>query len=313
MTVNTRRNAKDTVFKDFFSRTENLLALYSALHPEDTDVTEDMLCNITIENVLTDQMYNDLGFTVGDRLMILVEAQSTWSVNIIIRAFMYMAQSYQERFEQQEVNLYGSRKIDLPEPELYVIYTGDRQDRPERLLLSEEFFGGRQTAIEVTVKMLYGENIKNVIGQYVRFCKVFNRQIKEYGYDPIAIQETIRICKDEDVLKAYLEEREKEVTSIMMALFDEEYIQKAYGNEKYNEGIAEGMAKGKAEGKAEGMAEGMAKGIAKGKAEGIVQGKAAGMLEMLINLVRDGVINIKDASSRAHMSESEFSALLTRT
>ena len=38
---------------------------------------------ITIYNVLVDGLYNDLGFRVGDRQIILVEAQSTWSVNII--------------------------------------------------------------------------------------------------------------------------------------------------------------------------------------------------------------------------------------
>lgn len=241
MATAAKRNSKDTVFRDFFSRKEHLLALYKVLHPEDTQVTEDMLGNITIENVLTDRMYNDLGFTVGDRLMILVEAQSTWSVNIIIRAFMYMAQSYQERFENQGINLYGAKKINLPEPELYVIYTGDRKDKPQEMKLSEEFFGGRKTAIEVTVKMLYGDDDTNVIGQYVAFCKVLDTQIRAFGYTEKAIQETIRICKDKNVLKAYLQEREKEVTGIMMALFNDEYIQEAYGREKIAEGETKGM------------------------------------------------------------------------
>ena len=114
MAVTAKRNAKDSVFRDFFSQPKNLIELYKVLHPEDTQVTEDMLSDVTIENVMTDQMYNDLGFTVGNRLMILVEAQSTWSVNIIVRALLYMAESYQERFEQQRTNLYSSKKIDLP-------------------------------------------------------------------------------------------------------------------------------------------------------------------------------------------------------
>ena len=46
--------------------------------------TEDSLTDVTIENVLTDNLYNDLGFIVGDRLMILVEAQSTWTMNIFL-------------------------------------------------------------------------------------------------------------------------------------------------------------------------------------------------------------------------------------
>ena len=40
--------------------------------------------------------------------------------------------------------------------------------------------------------------------------------------------ETIRICKDRNVLKEYLESRENEVVNIMMTLFDEETIMKNY-------------------------------------------------------------------------------------
>ena len=244
MTV--RRSAKDTVFRDLFGRPEYLLELYKALHPEDTTVTADAIADVTIENILTDRMYNDLGFTVGDRLLILVEAQSTWSVNIIIRAFLYLAQSYQDRFESRKANIYSSKKLSIPEPELYVLYTGDRKERPESISLSNEFFEGRKTALDVTVKLLYGDDQSNIIGQYTRFCKVLNMQIKKYGFTDEAVLETIRICRDENVLKAYLDEHEKEAIGIMMALFNEEYIHEAYGIEKYDEGFAVGEARGAA-------------------------------------------------------------------
>lgn len=44
--------------------------------------------------------------------------------------------------------------------------------------------------------------------------------------------ETIRICKDQDVLKEYLQRHEKEVVSIMMTLFDQEYAVERYGDER---------------------------------------------------------------------------------
>lgn len=50
---------KDSVFTDLFQDKKYLLQLYKALHPEDTDVTEDDLNDITIKNVLTDNIYND--------------------------------------------------------------------------------------------------------------------------------------------------------------------------------------------------------------------------------------------------------------
>ena len=84
---------KDSVFTSLFKDKKYLLQLYRALHPEDQETTEDQLTDITINNILTDGMYNDLGFMAGDRLMILVEAQSTWTMNIIIRALMYLVQT----------------------------------------------------------------------------------------------------------------------------------------------------------------------------------------------------------------------------
>ena len=160
--------------------------------------------------------------------MILVERQSTWSVNIIIRALMYMMQTYHDYFKRTHQNLYGSKRAVLPEPELYVIFTGDRKNIPNTISLSEEFFGGKKTAVDAEVKVLYQENEDNIIGQYIIFCRVYNEQRRLYGNTKQAITETIRICKDRDVLKSYLESRETEVVDIMMTLFDDDYILEAY-------------------------------------------------------------------------------------
>jgi hypothetical protein len=46
------------------------------------------------------------------------------------------------------------------------------------------------------------------------------------------VKETIRICKDRDVLKEYLESREKEVVTIMGKLFDTEEIMEIYWKDK---------------------------------------------------------------------------------
>lgn len=43
-----------------------------------------------------------------------------------------------------------------------------------------------------------------------------------------AVTETIRLCKDRNILSEYLAKREKEVVTIMMSLFDEEQIMKSF-------------------------------------------------------------------------------------
>ena len=223
-----KRTIKDSVFTDLFQNKKYLLQLYKSLHPED-DVTEDDLNDITIKNVLTDNIYNDLGFTVGDKLMILVEAQSSvWTVNIIVRALMYLVQTWHDYFERTKQNLYKSKKVQMPMPEIYVIFTGERKTRPSEISLSQEFFGGKECAVDVKVKMIYDGKEGDIINQYVIFTKICNEQMKIYGRTRKAVMEAIRICKDQNVLREYLISREKEVVSIMMVLYDEEEIMRSY-------------------------------------------------------------------------------------
>ena len=223
-----KRTIKDSVFTNLFQDKKYLIQLYQALHPEDKDVTEDKLTDVTIENVLTDNIYNDLGFMVGNRLLILVEAQSTWTVNIIIRALMYLIQTYHNYFERTKQSLYKSKKVQIPMPELYVIYTGDRKTKPSEISLSQEFFGGKECCLDVKVKMIYDGKEGDIINQYVLFTKVCNEQIALYGRTQKSILEAIRICKDRNVLREYLESREKEVVDIMMVLYDNEEIMRSY-------------------------------------------------------------------------------------
>ncbi len=239
-----KHKIKDSVFTNLFKDKKYLFQLYKALHPEDTNATEEQLTYVTIENILINGLYNDLGFMIGNRLVILTEAQSTWSVNIVIRVLLYLAQTYHDYLAQTKQPLYTSKQVQIPEPELYVIYTGERQERPAEVSLSKEFFGGRECAVDVKVKMIYDGTVSeetgegDIINQYVIFTKVCNEQVNLYGRTKKAILETIRICKDRNVLKEYLESREKEVMDIMMVLYDQEEAIQMYGeSERYDEKV----------------------------------------------------------------------------
>ena len=233
--VKAKRTAKNSVFLDLFQDKKNLLKLYKTLHPEDADATEDTLDIVTIDNVLTDNLYNDLGIMVGNnRLLLLLEAQSSWTVNILIRILLYLAQSYHEYFERISQSLYKSTKVKMPKPELYIIYTGNRGRKPDTISLSKEFFDGADIDIEVKAKVIYESETEDIINQYIIFCKVFDEQRKLYGMTEQTVRETIRICKDRNVLKEYLMNREMEVVTIMMSLFNDEQIMKTYWKDMEN-------------------------------------------------------------------------------
>ena len=91
-----RYAVKDSVFTYVFKQPEYARKLYLALHPEDTAVTEADCKLVTLENVLTTGMYNDVGLQVRDTLILLVEAQSVFSINIALRMLLYLAATYKE-------------------------------------------------------------------------------------------------------------------------------------------------------------------------------------------------------------------------
>lgn len=63
------------------------------------------------------------------------------------------------------------------------------------MTLSEEFFQGEKTAVEVAINVIYDGKEGDIINQYVTFTKILNEQIRLYGRTKEAILETIRICR----------------------------------------------------------------------------------------------------------------------
>ena len=241
-----KRSVKDSVFTYLFKQPEYTRQLYLALHPEDTDVKESDFKLVTLENVLTTGFYNDLGIQVRNRLILLVEAQSTFSVNIALRMLLYLAGTYKEYIEEQKLDLYGSHPVEIPRPELYVVYTGGRKEIPETLPLSDLYQGAGSA--EVEVKVLRDDGTVDILDQYVRFCKIADEQREKYGLAQQTIDETIRICIAENVLAPFLASRQKEVLEIMVTLFDQEKIAEIHDYNVAKAARQEGHQLGREEG-----------------------------------------------------------------
>lgn len=93
---------------------------------------------------------------------------------------MYLIQTYHDFFKRTKQNLYGSKKVDMPKPEFYVIFTGEKsKNPPDTISLLKDFFDGEKIAVDAEIKVLYQEDEGNIIGQYIIFCKVYNEQVLE--------------------------------------------------------------------------------------------------------------------------------------
>ena len=286
-----RWTARDSVFTFLCRRPEYLRELYLSLHPEDAGVREEDIRLVTLENVLINGQHNDLGFLVRDTLIVLAEAQTTYSPNLPLRLLLYIAETYKRLADERKWDLYSSGALEIPVPEFVVIYTGDRRNIPGRLRLSS-LYKKTETppgsgVLDAEVRILRFRGKMDLIDQYVRFCEITAEKEKAFGRTQEAVDAIFQACLEEGILVPFLRTQEKEVRDIMTSLFDEKRIQEIHDNTVRQEGRTEGRAEGLREGEAKGRAEGEAKGRAEGKAEGRAEGRAEGKADVVMEMLRD--------------------------
>lgn len=143
---------------------------------------------------------------------------------------MYFGETLNDYIHETHQNPYGRRKLRIPRPEFYVIYTGTDKKQVNMLYtLADEFSGGNDSFNNVKVKVLQGDDDEtSIVTQYVKFTQILAEEEKTYGRNPKAIQETIKICKERNILKKFFEENEQEVVNIMATLYKDEELSKAY-------------------------------------------------------------------------------------
>ncbi|MCD8067131.1 MAG: hypothetical protein LUE15_08200 [Oscillospiraceae bacterium] len=134
---------------------------------------------------------------------------------------------------------------------MYVVYTGDKQDVPDTLKLSD-LYGGDGSA-EITVKVLVDDGSGDILDQYIEFSKIFDKQAKTYGHNKRALDEAIKISTERGILKSFLESRQKEVTDIMTTLFEQQRIWDIELHNIARECREEGLQEGKLQGAKEGV------------------------------------------------------------
>jgi len=253
-----KREAKDSVFCDLFSQGRYLLRFYRDLHPEDGAVAAGDVSLVTLDRVLTNGQFNDLGFMVRDRLVVLAEAQSTWSPNIVVRMLFYLADTYRRHIARTEQNKYRATAVRLPAPELLVVFTGSRREVPGELSFARDILGLEDCCVDVRVRVI--RDCGGILGEYVAFTRAFDEKRKELGYTLAAIEATIDACVEASILREYLIERRKEVVRMMHSMIDHEEAHAAFEQEVRESSFAKGLEQGLEQGREEGREEGIEQG-----------------------------------------------------
>ena len=236
------RTYKSTLFIMLFQDKNNLLELYNAVsgkHYTDPEILE---IN-TLENAIYMTVKNDISFLIDGRLS-LYEHQSTYNPNLPLRFLIYIAKLYSRM--TRNANLYGTKVIRIPPPEFLIFYNG-REELPDRTVLNLSDMYEKEdphAGLELSAVML------NISGEHNQKLKEACRILKEYAIytDKVrkyveemeladAVEQAIRECIAENVLKDFLEKHRAEAKELSIFEYDQEKHMRQEREEAYNDGV----------------------------------------------------------------------------
>ena len=258
------RNYKDSVFVDLFAKDinakENFVSLYNALHGTNLDFHTTEVEPVMIEQVLYKSFYNDIAMLIDNKIVILIEHQSTINENMPFRILEYITRIYEKITKSK--NKFGRKLIQLPVPEFYVFYNGKEDFPTEKTLkLSDAFLSPDEKhgktldfPLEITVKVVNinvdkdNEVLKRcqVLEQYSEFVDLVRHFIAIGVDDPF--KAAIEAAIGSGVLSDYLERKATEVRNMILTEYDYDTDIAVQREEAYEEGLNKGIAQGISQG-----------------------------------------------------------------
>jgi predicted transposase/invertase (TIGR01784 family) len=227
--MNVNKKHKNSVFSALFSNPEVLRELYSAI----SGVTIGPNIPVGI-NTLTDVLYrdriNDLSFTIDNRLVVLIEHQSTVNDNIPLRLLEYIGRIYEKIIDRKKT--YHAQLVKIYKPEFIVLYNGtDPYPDYKELRLSDAFMDIEvlkpekkcKIPLELVVQVYninHGHNCEilersTTLDSY----SVFIDKVREHRKAGSTLEEStknaIKYCIDHNILKGFFETNSSEVFNML--------------------------------------------------------------------------------------------------
>lgn len=209
-----------------FSCEQLLRELYNALAGTHFGTETPVVIN-SLRNALFNKWRNDISFIIGDRLVVLVEHQSTINPNMPLRFLFYVPGIYEALIDKMAI--YRSTLIPLRFVEFYVVYNG-KEPLPDysEQKLSDAFIRVKKDRInlELIVKVIninYGHSPEvlkrcETLEMYAEFVEMVKGEIKAgmtRQEKREALQKVIKRSIDKGVLKEFLEKNQLEVGTML--------------------------------------------------------------------------------------------------
>ena len=249
-----KRNFKDGIFKDYFRDKERLIEAYNAIAGKDYPATSRLEFK-ELKSVFFKSQNDDVAFMLEDRLIVLLEAQSTINENMPLRMLLYISEIYKGNIDEKA--LYQRRMSKLPTPEFFVIYYGlDKYPEKKVLKLSDAFIcpaGAPSLDLVVTVLNVTEGNSVQMLEQstalydYAKFVSIAYKNLTGAKTDEErdeAIKKTIEYCLEHGIMKAYLTGKDSEVRRMLITQWNDEVNREVLLEEGREEGLVLGRSEG---------------------------------------------------------------------
>ena len=229
---NANRKYKDSVFTLLLgtegAAREVSETMFGEAYSPDMDIVF-----MTPKNVLKNGRLNDLSFILDDKLVVLIEHQSTINDNMPLRMLLYIVLIYEEylrRFRDKDI-LYTQNRFTIPEPVFIVFHVGDDMPEEKRVLRLSDMFAksGFRTpesiaSLELVVtvyNMNKGHNPEiaqgsPLLGGYATFVFMVQENQKNGMTREDAVKKAVLDCINQNVLKEFLEQHRGEVVSMLL-------------------------------------------------------------------------------------------------
>lgn len=246
--MGTKRTYKDSLFRSIFKDKKRLSRLYKALSGNEIS-PKDITIN-TLKGVFMNDVKNDISFLVGNRLVILLEHQSTWNPNMPLRFLWYLSKLY--RLYVNKDMIYHAELLKIPTPEFYVLYNGTMDIPSIQELRLSDAFEIPGNAMELTAKC-YNINYKKdrevldacyELKAYSTFIAIV-RDCQKKGLSLFqSIKEAIAYCETHALMGEYFRIHESEVYDMVSFKWDEKRAREIAAEEAKKAGREEGRAEG---------------------------------------------------------------------
>ena len=264
------RTYKSTIFTMLFEDKQNLLELYNAVSGKHYTNPEMLEIN-TLENAIYMSMKNDVSFLIDSRLS-LYEHQSTYSPNLPVRFLLYISSLYSSI--TREMNLYGTKAVELPLPYFMIFYNGEQEEPDKKILRLSDLYSvkAEKYNLELEAVMLNincGHNrellaTSQTLGEYAEYTARVRKYAKEMELEE-AVDRAIEECIQEGILRKFLEKNKMEAKNMSIFEYDQERHIKMERAEAWEDGRKEGKIEGKLEGEQEMLRKIVEKKLKKGK------------------------------------------------